>query len=407
MHHQPQLCLDVASLFGDVALTALDVIPGPALTNASNTPTGKPVPTASPARALWKRAAVGLGLIALMAGGGALLMDASIDHSEDAALQSGTTRHELLGEVRSWGYQLQGLDVAAAARSNFDLLVVDEEIEPQRSPQRRADALKALKRKPDGSRRLVLAYLSIGEAEEYRDYWRRDWVTAGMPPPLREAGLATLPGSSANATPLPKARGDSRPMRVPSPAAPAWLGDENRQWPGNFRVRYWEEAWQSLMYGNERAALDRIIGAGFDGIYLDRADAFNHWARERQGAKGDMASLIERLSARAREISPGFIVAMQNAEELLGSNRARKAIDLVAKEDLLFGVAEAGQPNSDSDVASSVRYLKKAQGSGLPILVVEYLDDEATIADARRRIQRLGFIPYFAPRALDRLQTAN
>ena len=39
--------------------------------------------------------------------------------------------------------------------------------------------LAKMKRKPDGSRRYVLAYISIGEAETYRYYWNeRGWPDA-------------------------------------------------------------------------------------------------------------------------------------------------------------------------------------------------------------------------------------
>jgi hypothetical protein len=32
-----------------------------------------------------------------------------------------------------------------------------------------------MKRKPDGSRRLITAYLSVGETENYRYYWKPQW----------------------------------------------------------------------------------------------------------------------------------------------------------------------------------------------------------------------------------------
>ena len=111
-----------------------------------------------------------------MAGGGAWLLNASIDPAEDVEGQVTPTRHELLADTKSWGYQLQKLDAGAAARQAHDLLVIDEAFEgPERATQR-TESLRALKRKPGGGRRLVLAYLSIGEAEAYRDYWDRGWT---------------------------------------------------------------------------------------------------------------------------------------------------------------------------------------------------------------------------------------
>ena len=348
------------------------------------------------------RALAGCLFLAAVVLGGAWLYDQGIDPAEEAGNQGSSVRHELLAGVRSWGYQLQSVDVTALARSSHDLVVVDENFLPGRSDGRRAEALRQLKRKPDGRRRLVLAYLSIGEAESYRTYWDRRWVAPG---PARTAAVGS---SAAAGVATPGSRhADGRPLDVPTAQAPAWLGEENPEWRGNYRVRYWDEDWQRLIVGSETAALERIIGAGFDGVYLDRADAWAYWKSHRPGAKGDMTTFLETISERARTIAPGFIVVMQNAEELLGQNRLRRALDAVAKEDLLYGIEGNERVNDEREVTSSLRYLRKAQGNGLPVLVVEYLSDPERIAAARRRIEGLGFVPNFAPRALDRLPVAD
>jgi cysteinyl-tRNA synthetase len=84
--------------------------------------------------------------------------------------------------------------------------------------------------KADGGARLVLCYLSVGEAETYRFYWRSEWETA----------------------------------------PPDWHLGENPQWPDNYAVRYWDPDWQGIVF----AYLERILDAGFDGVYLDRVDAY-------------------------------------------------------------------------------------------------------------------------------------
>ena len=75
--------------------------------------------------------------------------------------------------------------------------------------------------------RKVIAYNSIGEAEDYRPYWRKEWGRKGK----------------LTAT------------------APAWLGAENPEWKGNYRVRYWNAEWQQIML----AAVDDAMACGFDG----------------------------------------------------------------------------------------------------------------------------------------------
>ena len=52
---------------------------------------------------------------------------------------------------------------------------------------------------------------------------------------------------------------------------------ENPDWEGNFKVKYWIEDWQKIIYGNEDSYLDKILEAHFDGVYLDIIDAFEYY----------------------------------------------------------------------------------------------------------------------------------
>ncbi|OHD18751.1 MAG: hypothetical protein A2087_00015 [Spirochaetes bacterium GWD1_61_31] len=147
-----------------------------------------------------------------------------------------------LGQIRNFGYLInpgnfadKAAYLAELADSRYDLLVID--LFGVDGNALSAAEVEALQRKPQGGRRLVIAYLSIGEAEEYRWYWRPDW--------------------------------DKLP--------PGWLERENPAWAGNYKVHYWEPAWQSIICGGEGSYLDRIIDAGFDGVYLDIIDAFEYF----------------------------------------------------------------------------------------------------------------------------------
>ena len=97
--------------------------------------------------------------------------------------------------------------------------------------------IQLLKKKPGGAERLVIAYMSIGEAEDYRYYWDPAW--------------------------------DDNP--------PSWLRKENPDWEGNYKVAYWESDWQTILLGTTESYLDRIIAAGFDGVYLDLIEAFEYF----------------------------------------------------------------------------------------------------------------------------------
>lgn len=264
-----------------------------------------------------------------------------------------------LGKVRSWGYQLQNIKLQDLARAGCDLLVVDYAHDGRPMKPRDLDAVRA-GRSPAP---ILLAYISIGEAENYRFYWHRDW---------------TLPWSR-----------------------PGWLGRENPEWRGNFSVQYWDPEWQDIFL-REDGYLARIAAAGFDGIYLDRVDAFSPLQKRRPEAAQEMIDFVTRIAGRSRQLVPGFIVVAQNGEELLRSSSYRSQIDAIAKEDLFFGADEDGEQNSEAQVASSLRDLQNARTAGLPVFLVEYLDDGPSRDPVLRKGRELGFVTLIADRSLGR-----
>lgn len=127
--------------------------------------------------------------------------------------------------------------IAAITSTNYDLLIMDlffndgVEFTPTEINQ--------LKNKANGGKRLVISYMSIGEAENYRYYWQSNWSTN----------------------------------------KPAWLDIENPDWGGNYKVKYWYTEWQNIIYGNDNSYLKKILNANFDGVYLDIIDAFEYYEK--------------------------------------------------------------------------------------------------------------------------------
>jgi len=124
--------------------------------------------------------------------------------------------------------------INALANTDYDVLIID--LFYEETALTPAD-VALLKSKAGGGSRLVIAYMSIGEAEDYRYYWQSGW----------------------QADP------------------PSWLCAENPAWPGNYLVRYWDNSWQSIIYGNDDSYLKKILDAGFDGVYLDIIDAYEYF----------------------------------------------------------------------------------------------------------------------------------
>ena len=165
----------------------------------------------------------------------------------------------LLASAKSWGYQLQDVDPEVIAASPYDMVVIDYARDGTSETAFTPAELETMKKKPDGSRRIVLSYLSIGEAEKYRYYWKWYWGWF----------FGWL--------------------------APSWRDRQNTEWRGNYAVRYWEPGWQDIIVTGRDSYLDRIIKAGFDGVWLDKVDEFEFYDK-----KPDAPALMIAFVTQAR-----------------------------------------------------------------------------------------------------------
>lgn len=247
-------------------------------------------------------------------------------------------------KTSNWSYQLQG-DMGSTARTNSDLAVVDPD--HTGSPQR-------LKKNPSGGSRPVLAYISVGEAETWRGYYKNG-------------------------------KGSKN-----------WNTGKTQGWGNNYAVKYWDPEWKSIVKSRVRKALAQ----GYDGVYLDRVDTYEN-VKAPGGSRAEMIKLVKEVAAEARSAKGGAKVYVQNAEELLTDRGYVASIDGIAKEDLYYGINHDGRRNSKSDIDASVNLLKKAKAQGKAVHVVEYVGGKSKSA-AEGDIRKQGFVPAFGPRQLQR-----
>ena len=202
------------------------------------------------------RWAIAIGIVALTAVmGAAWKWQTPLTHWASA-----TVGNRPLLQAKSWHYNLMDLDYSAIDKTAADLIVTEYSSSQADKKEWKNTEMAALKTKPAGGRRTVLSYFSIGEAESYRFYWKPEWS------------------------------GD---------AVPDWYVAENCAWPRNFMVRFWLDSWKDIMFRSEGSFLNRIMSAGFDGVYLDRVDVFWEQLKERPPARANQALL---LSPRTRKI---------------------------------------------------------------------------------------------------------
>ena len=124
--------------------------------------------------------------------------------------------------------------INALAATNYDALIIDLYFDENALT---SSDITTLSTKQNGGSRLVIAYMSIGEAEDYRYYWQQGWKVG----------------------------------------TPSFIKKENPNWAGNYKVHYWDPEWQAIIYGNDGSYLKKILDAGSDGVYLDIIDAFEYF----------------------------------------------------------------------------------------------------------------------------------
>ena len=86
--------------------------------------------------------------------------------------------------VDTWGYELQGLNGSALkpdllASATHDLLVIDASRDGTDAGRFSASEITRMK-DGMGGRSVVVSYVSIGEASDFRDYWHSNWTTTGI-----------------------------------------------------------------------------------------------------------------------------------------------------------------------------------------------------------------------------------
>lgn len=295
--------------------------------------------------------------------------DAGDDDDSDS--DSGASDAEL-SEVNDWAYWLSDIELDQIAAQDFDLVVIDYSADGSEDEEFSVEDITELK----DAGIIVLAYMSIGEAEEGRFYFEDDWVDTDT--------KEILPG------------------------APDFLAASNPDFPDNFKVRFWQDEWQEIVFGY----LDRIVEAGFDGVYLDIIDAFEFFGpggemEERESAGEDMIAFVTAIAERARETAEGFLVFPQNGAAILNEDGADGYLDAVSgigAEDTFYFGEEDNDNDLDLDHAAEVTpYLDQFVDAGKLVLAIDYVQDEGKISDFYERALAAGYVPYSSIRDLNEL----
>ncbi len=313
---------------------------------------------------------------------------------------------ERLATVSYWLYfldvNLEPEIVEKIAASVYDMVVIDFILsEENNTDYPMASVVEQLHNAPHP--KLVIAYIDIGEAEEYRTYWQPHWRVGN----------------------------------------PEWIaGEDPDGWEENYPVAYWYDEWKNIWLG-EKGYLQGILDAGFDGVYLDWIEAYSDEnivaIAEKDGVDPlqEMIKWVKDIATFTRGQKSDFIVIGQNAVELVVYDEYLDIIDAISQEQIWFDggadnipPGDCPLPRTEKDVDTKeyqnslselcrdyydthpestlhtsseeyLYYLAIAQNKGMIIFTVDYALDPENIFWVYETSRALGFIPFVSNRALD------
>jgi len=304
--------------------------------------------------------------------------------------------------VRHWAYVIQDLDAPERREelvgTHYDMYVLEPTVTERGNESFdiaglvrdiRNHVISNYHKNP-----LILAYVDIGQAEDWRWYWQAGWAVGN----------------------------------------PDWIvGSDPDGWTGCYTVAYWRPEWHDIViFGtNGRSHIEETLKAGFDGVYMDWLDAFSDpavvakAATENTNTAAAMFDFVEKIRTYARETSSNanhdYMIVAQNAADLYQENPSRyeQLIDAIAVEGIWYdgddGFDDWNHPrgyNVPTDeiypgwTAEVLSYLEPMKGR-LPIFCCEYAQDIngtnlASMVYTNLAVQN-GFIPYCTRRSLQRL----
>ncbi len=317
-----------------------------------------------------------------------------------------------LSDVSHWLYlidiDLEGDVVDLIAESIYDMVVVDYIPSEAENADYPISEVIAAWHGADHPK-LVIAYIDIGEAEDYRTYWQPGWRIGN----------------------------------------PEWIaGSDPDGWEGNFPVAYWYDGWVEIWLGSG-GMMEGILLAGFDGIYLDWVEAYSDESvveiAERDGVDPvqEMIGWVEALGDYGRERNENFIVIGQNAAELAAFDEYVEVVDAIAQEQIWFDggadndpPGDCPLPHTEADIdtdayrdslsricrrqldkfpestlhVSSEGYIEDllfAQSKGFTIFTIDYALEPENIEWIYQTSRGLGFIPFVSNRNLDQFVDPN
>lgn len=264
--------------------------------------------------------------------------------------------------------------IAAISISRYDVVTIDEVNTANSALKLNAAAIVSQMHATAGatiSKKIVLAYVDAGEAQNDRTYWQNSW-NFGSPTFL--------------------------------------LGADPNGYPNNATVNYLDPRWQAIVFGSSTALVDQALADGFDGVFLDNVAAYAYpaVASADRNAPTDMVTFVAAISSYVKAKNPNFYVVTNGGAGLTTDSRFIAAIDADSESGLFYGSSPSQQGDVQSDKGTqnaTLTLLQRIQAVNKPVFSIDYAinPNDVQLAYAGGAANRL--IEYVTTRNLASLTT--
>jgi len=265
--------------------------------------------------------------------------------------------------ANDWLCVYSNITADALINTNFDLVDIDPD-------EFTSEEIVNIR----NSGKIVIAYINIGWAENWRSYWNNSWV-------------------------------DENGMPVEG-AAPDWLlSPQDLDWSGEYYVDYSSQDWKNMVY----SSIDVICSKGFDGIYMDNIEAGYQKKQEivdegdlsggiyANCTKENMITFVKEISAKYRNNS--FYIIPQNGLDII--NDVMDYVDGVGVEETYYVATDVKQ--DENVTLEKESYMDAVINANKIVLTLDYAVVESNIDDCYSRAKSRGYVPYVSVVELDRI----
>ena len=267
------------------------------------------------------------------------------------------------------------------AKAERDCIVIDYMYDGSEEGKWTAAEIKKFRGKKSDTK--VLAYISIGEAEDYRPYWKKNW--------------------------------DQDKNGKPDQEAPIFLNQMNPEWQGNYKVRYWQAEWQKIIL----QYLDEILLQEFDGIYLYIVDAFEFYEYDpiskkwvdnlinpetQKSYRDDMIQWVLSIVEYTHQKNPQFLIIPQNGSQLLTSSEYANGISGIGLEDVFTNDHKKQEQDHTEFILQNIKPLQKM---AKPVFIIEYTKNKELQEYCIKKAYQYNFVLLITNRALTQIGISN